>query len=189
MWDTGLFLHLNFDGGAFLDSLMSIFSGKFTWAPLYIALLYVVWKRGGTRALIIFFVSVVAAVVLSDIVAGIFKHSGPLKHLWSTFPVRLRPMYTPDLEGLVHVVGTGGAFGTVSAHAATTASVATISIYNIRHKAVAICLILWVLTVSYSRIYLGYHFPQDILLGWITGIACAAIVLFLAKFISSRSRS
>lgn len=172
-----------------MDSVMSIFSGKLTWAPLYIALLYVVWKQGGTRALVVFLITIAVAVGLSDIVAGIFKHTGPLKHLWSSFPVRLRPMHTPELEGLVHVVGAGGAFGTVSAHAATTASIAAISIYNIRHRAVAVCLILWVLTVSYSRIYLGYHFPQDILLGWLTGIACSAIVLLSAKFISSRSRS
>ncbi len=189
MWDTNLFLALNFDGGTFLDTVMTIISGKVTWTPLYIALLYAVWRKGGWRAVAIFFLCAVAAVGLADMVAGIFKHTGPLKHLWESFPVRLRPMHTPALEGLVHTVKGGGQYGTVSAHAATTASVAIIAGWNLRNRVISALLVLWVVAVSYSRIYLGYHFPQDILLGWLTGAVCAVIPLFVAKAISSKNRS
>ncbi len=188
MWDTNLFLSLNFDGGTLLDSAMTIFSGKLTWAPLYVALLYAVWRKGGWRSLVVFLLCAVVAVGLSDMVAGIFKHTGPLKHLWQSFPVRLRPMHTPELEGLVHSLSAGGQYGTVSAHAATTASVAIIAGCKLRKKLTSALLIVWVLLVSYSRIYLGYHFPQDILLGWFTGALCSAIVLGAERFISSRSK-
>ncbi|MFI3323249.1 MAG: phosphatase PAP2 family protein [Rikenellaceae bacterium] len=173
MWDHSIFLWLNFDGGAFMDGLMSLVSGKVTWLPLYLFLLFLVWRKGGWRSVGLFVLCVIVAVGLSDIVAGIFKHSGPLKHAWESFPTRLRPMHTPELEGLIHKIGGGGRYGTVSAHAATTTSVALISALTLRRRYLTIVLTVWVLAVSYSRIYLAFHFPQDILLGWFVGIVCA----------------
>lgn len=162
-----------------MDSLMLLISGKATWAPLYLLLLYLMWRKGGWRSVGLFAICAVAAVGLSDIVAGIFKHTGPLKHLWESFPVRLRPMHTPELEGLIHAIKGGGRFGTVSAHAATTTSVALIASLEIRKRWLTISMIVWVIAVSYSRIYLAYHFPQDILLGWCVGIICALIPYYL----------
>ncbi len=158
-----------------MDAIMSFASGKISWLPLYIFLLYLVWRRGGWRSVALFALVVIAAVGLSDLVAGIFKHTGPLKGVWESFPVRLRPMHTPELEGLIHKIGGGGRNGTISAHAATTASIAIIASLTLRKRYITILLSLWVLLVSYSRIYLAYHFPQDILLGWATGALCAAI--------------
>ncbi len=172
-WDHNLFLWLNFDGGNILDSIMSIVSGKATWAPLYILLLFLVWRKGGWRSVGIFTLCVIGAVALSDMVAGIFKHTGLLKHVWESFPVRLRPMHTAELEGLIHKIGGGGKYGTVSAHAATTTSIAIIAASVLRKHWLTTTLIVWVLAVSYSRIYLAYHFPQDILLGWLVGTLCA----------------
>ncbi len=180
-WDHDLFLWLNFDGGAFMDTIMSVVSGKFTWVPLYLLLIYLVWHHRGWRRALIFILSVVVAVGLSDMVAGIFKHTGLLKHLWESFPVRLRPMHTPELEGLVHLVGGGGQYGTVSAHAATTASVALMGAMEIRRRWVTLLLVVWFILVSYSRIYLAFHFPQDILLGWFTGAVCASIPLLIFR--------
>ncbi len=174
-WDHDIFLWLNFDGGAALDAIMTFASGKVSWLPLYLLLLYLVWRKGGWRLVGIFALCVIAAVALSDMVAGIFKHTGPLKHLWESFPVRLRPMHTLELEGFIHKIGGGGRNGTVSAHAATTASIAIIAAYELRKRWLTLLLGLWVLLVSYSRIYLAFHFPQDILLGWGVGAICAAL--------------
>ncbi|MFR9522985.1 MAG: phosphatase PAP2 family protein [Rikenellaceae bacterium] len=174
-WDHSLFLWLNGDAGSFLDSAMLLASGKATWAPLYILLLYLVWRKGGWRSVGLFVLCIIAAVGLSDIIAGIFKHTGPLKHAWESFPVRLRPMHTAELEGLVHQIKGGGRYGTVSAHAATTISIAIIAALELRQRWLTLALAVWVLLVSYSRIYLAYHFPQDILLGWLVGALCAAI--------------
>ncbi len=172
-WDYSLFQWLNFDGGALMDFIMELVSGKITWAPLYLVLIFLVYRKCGWRNLILFVLCVALAVGLSDIVAGIFKHTGPLKHLWGSFPVRLRPMHTAELEGLIHKLGGGGKYGTVSAHAATTLSIAILASLVLRSRPLTVALAIWVVAVSYSRIYLAFHFPQDILLGWVTGGVCA----------------
>lgn len=127
----------------------------------------------------IFALCALVAVGLSDLVAGIFKHSGPLKHVWESFPVRLRPMHTPEFDGLIHAIKGGGRYGTVSAHAATTISIALLAALEIRKCWFSMLLTVWVVAVAYSRIYLAYHFPQDILLGWATGALCAALPYFV----------
>ncbi len=169
MWDTDLFLWLNFDGGSFIDSMMLFASGKLSWVPLYILILWLVWRRAGWRGVVFAVVAIGAAVGLSDMISGIFKHTGLLKGLLPDFPVRLRPIYTPELEGLVHFINGGGEFGTVSAHAATSISIALIATLAIRRGWFAAIMWTQVALVCYSRIYLGYHFPQDILLGAFVG--------------------
>lgn len=184
--DHSLFLWMNFDGGAALDSLMLLASGKLTWVPLYLLILWLVWRKVGSRALLIFVVMAVLGVVLTDIVAGVFKHSGPLKWLLPNLDVRLRPMYTPELEGLVHVVKQGGKFGSVSAHAATTCSVALLSALTLRRCWFSVVAVVWVALVCYSRIYLAYHFPLDILYGLILGAAVGYLCHALYKSLSAR---
>ncbi|MEG1406054.1 MAG: hypothetical protein RSC34_05530, partial [Alistipes sp.] len=98
--DHGLFLALNFDGGAVMDRAMLAVSGTTMWLPLYALILWLVYRRMGWRNVILFVSCLVAALALADMVAGIFKHVGLLKNLWSDFPPRLRPMFTPELEGL-----------------------------------------------------------------------------------------
>lgn len=180
MWDRELFLWLNFDGGAIGDSLMLIASGKLTWLPLYLLLLYVVWRKSGWRGVLLFLLGAAAIVGLSDMVAGIFKHTGLLKGVLPDFPARLRPSHTPELEGLIHNLAKGGRYGTVSAHAATTLGVALWSIYSLRSRWVYVVMPIYALLVAYSRIYLGVHFPQDILLGWGVGILSTGVVIAVA---------
>ena len=125
-------------------------------------------------------------------IAGIFKHTGPLKNLWPSFPARLRPMHTPELEGLVHTVRMGGRYGTVSAHAATMTALAVLSIPTVRRAWFAALVIAATAAICYSRIYLGYHFPFDILLGAatgaVTGGAALAAMRAAAKRVVATSR-
>lgn len=167
--DHNLFLTLNFDGGACMDRLMLLCSGKLTWVPLYGLILWLIYRRLGLRNLLLFMGLAVLSVVLTDIVAGIFKHSGLLKNLLPDFQPRLRPMYTPELDGLVHVIKRGGQFGTVSAHAATTCTVALLASLLLRRMWFSVLMVVWVALVCYSRIYLAYHFPLDILYGLLLG--------------------
>ncbi len=141
-----------------MDRLMLLCSGKLTWVPLYALILWLVWRRAGLRNMLLF-----------AGLAGIFKHSGLLKNLLPDFQPRLRPMYTPELEGLVHVVKRGGQFGTVSAHAATTCSIALLASLILRRGWFSLAMAVWVALVCYSRIYLAYHFPLDILYGLLLG--------------------
>ena len=90
--DHARVLDLNFDGGACMDRLMLLCSGKLTWVPLYALILWLVWRRAGLRNMLLFAGLALLSVVLTDIVAGIFKHSGLLKNLLPDFQPRLRPM-------------------------------------------------------------------------------------------------
>lgn len=170
MWDTNLFLLLNFDGGSTIDSVMQFISGKLSWIPLYVLILWLIYRRSGWRGVLFAIVAIGCAVGISDIIAGIFKHSGLLKNLLPNFPVRLRPMHTPELEGLIHILNIGGMYGTVSAHAATSVSIGLISTLAIQRRWFTIVIWTQVALVCYSRIYLSYHFPQDILLGVAIGL-------------------
>ena len=182
-FDHPLFLWLNFDGPAALDSTMLAISTPAVWSWLYILILYMVWRGYGWRGVALFVVAAAAAVGLSDMIAGIFKHTGLLKNLWAEFPARLRPMYTPELDGLVsNVLKKGGQYGTVSGHAATMMSMAVIAIPTISRRWFTWLMCCVVALVCYSRIYLGYHFPVDIALGLMTGLVSGAVALLLYRW-------
>ena len=170
-FDYPLFLWLNFDGGAVMDKIMVGISTPVVWSWLYILILYIVYRNYGWRGVIFFLVTAAIAVGLGDMISGIFKHSGPLKHLWASFPARLRPMHTPELEGMVHVVKQGGRFGTVSGHAATMTAIATLANPTVNKRWFSWFMTAIVLLICYSRIYLACHFPQDILIGATLGVA------------------
>ena len=163
-FDHALFLALNFDGGPVMDRLMTLVSGTAMWLPLYALILWLVWRREGWRRTLLFAAAIVLAIVLADMAAGIFKHSGPLKGLWADFPPRWRPMFTPSLEGLE-----GGKFGTVSSHAATVVALLVLSAAEIRRRWFTFLMVAATLLICYSRIYLAKHFPVDLLLGAAVG--------------------
>ena len=142
--------------------------------------------------LIFFAVLMIAALALSDMVSGIFKHNGVLGGLLPDFEPRWRPMFTPSLEGLeitpdslralrraamphdwaVHVPpeAVSGMYGTVSAHAATIVALAVLSCGAIRRKWFTALMVVCTLVICYSRIYLGKHFPMDIVWGTLVGL-------------------
>lgn len=185
-FDYDLFLWLNFDGGAVMDSVMKAVSTPAVWAWLYLLILYMVWRKSGWRCTLLFLAMVGAAVGLSDMIAGIFKHTGLLGDVWPSFPVRLRPMHTPELEGLVHVIKQGGRYGTVSAHAATMVSLAIPSIAILARRWFSWLMVMVVVLICYSRIYMAYHFPMDIVLGVATGAISGFVALWLYRLINSK---
>lgn len=187
-FDYPLFLLLNFDGGPVMDTLMKVVSTPASWAWLYLLMLWLVWRRSGWRGALLFLVLVAAAVGLSDLIAGIFKHSGLLKNLWPSFPARLRPMYTPELEGQVHVVKQGGMYGTVSAHAATMVSMAVLAIGTIGRRWFTWLMVASVVVICYSRIYMAYHFPVDIALGTVVGLVSGGSMLALYRALEHRKK-
>lgn len=187
-FDYPLFLLLNFDGGPVMDTLMKVVSTPASWAWLYLLMLWLVWRKSGWRGALLFLVLVAAAVGLSDLIAGIFKHSGLLKNLWPSFPARLRPMYTPELEGQVHVVKQGGMYGTVSAHAATMVSMAVLAIGTIGRRWFTWLMVASVVVICYSRIYMAYHFPVDIALGTVVGLVSGGLMLALYRALERRKK-
>ena len=191
-FDHDLFLALNFDGGPTVDRIMFALSGTAMWIPLYALILWIVWRRGGRRDLLLFFVLMVGAIALADMICGIFKGTGLLGRWIPCFEPRWRPMFTPELEGLaitpdslytirqlgtpgdwqvhVPVEAVAGYYGTVSSHAATVVALATLACAAIRRRWFTIVMIAATLLICYSRIYLAKHFPMDLLWGSLVGM-------------------
>ena len=179
-FDERLFLLLNFDGGAALDSVMSAISGAVMWIPLYLFIAWMILRKYGWKSLIAFIVCLALAMGISDMLCGVFKHTGLLKNLWANFPARHRPMFDVAVRDLAHVVSYAhGPFGTVSAHAATTAAMGVLSALVIRQKWYGWAIAFIVLLISYSRIYLACHFPQDIALGLAVGAISGGVMYLL----------
>lgn len=189
-WDQQLMLLLNGDGGPFWDQLWYIYSGKFTWIPLYALLLWLMvdycrkqskqmefWKH---LAVCVF--CTVLLIVLSDQLA-----SGLIKPL----VCRPRPSHEPGLMEMLHYVNDyhGGAYGFVSSHASNSLAIALWMgwlLWNNNKMTFRILLIVWALLNCYSRIYLGVHYPGDILGGLLIGWLSFLIIKMLYQYILVR---
>ncbi|MBO7190325.1 MAG: phosphatase PAP2 family protein [Alistipes sp.] len=183
-WDWRLFEWLNFDGPQWLDGAMTVVSGIAVWSPLYLLIIYMVWRRYSWRGLLAFAVAMGVAIGLADIVSGIFKHQGILADLLPSFPARPRPMHTADgLEFFTNGYYTGNKFGTVSGHAATIVAIALLSASVIRRRWFTVLIATVATLVCYSRIYLACHFPQDILLGAVLGVLSALCGVWLFRLL------
>lgn len=147
---------------------------------LYLFIAWAVLRKYGWKSLIAFLVCLALAMGFADMLCGIFKHTGLLKSVWADFPARHRPMFDIAVRDLAHVVSYAhGPYGTVSAHAATTAAMAVLSALVLRKRWYSLTIAFIVLLISYSRIYLACHFPQDILLGLAVGLISGGAMYLL----------
>ena len=166
--DTKLFLFLNGLNGDTWDGIMWWVSGKTTWWPFYLLLLgFSGWRKGWQVVPLVLFV--VVSITLTDQTSV---------HLFKNVFHRLRPCHEPALEGLVHMVNNkcGGQFGFISSHAANSTGVALLFLLWIRRRWFSALMITWALLVGYSRIYLGVHYPGDVLAGTLWGAGCGWLV-------------
>ena len=153
--DSRLFLAINGFHSETWDGIMWRVSGKTSWWPFYLLLVgYLVWRRKWQLVSMILFI--VAVVTLADQTSV---------HLFKNVFQRLRPCHEPTLEGLVHLVNNkcGGQYGFISSHASNVFVVLVLLALSIRKKWFTTILIVWALLVAYSRIYLGVHYPGDVL--------------------------
>lgn len=168
--DTDLFLFLNGLHASWLDKVMIAVTQMWIWAPLYLLLIYWTVKQYGKRCWWVF-LAVGVVVLCSDQLSA---------HVCKPLFQRLRPCYNPDLQDLIYLPKgmAGGRFGFVSSHAANTFAVAAFLTPVLRNYRLwlGIVLYLWAFISSYSRIYLGFHYPGDIICGAILGILVGLIL-------------
>jgi len=158
--DRAIFLFLNGLHGTVLDPVMYWGSASLTWLPLYVWLLYIVIRKYRWQTIwILLFIAL--AVTISDQLANVVK----------TWVARPRPTHVAGLQ--VHTVYgyTGGAWGFWSSHASNTMAIAVFLIRFLKGQfRYFSCFILaWAVFMSYTRIYLGVHYPGDIMAGWLAG--------------------
>lgn len=161
--DKQLFLVLNRMHTSWFDPVMVLFSKTGASIPLFAFLLYQIYTVYKEKTW-----SILLSVALLILMTDQFT-SGLMKPLFE----RLRPSHDPSLEGMVHLVDgyTGGSYGFASSHAANTFGVAMFLCCLLKTtKPWIVWLFAWAAFVSYTRIYLGLHYPGDILVGALVGV-------------------
>ena len=178
--DTDALLAVNGMHDVFQDALWWMVSAKWSSLLIVIALIWVLLHQNRRHALL-----AIAMLVLTFILADQLS-SGLIKHLVE----RLRPTHDPSLGDAVHIVNgyRGGMYGFVSSHAANSFAAITLISLLFRNRAVTIGLTVWALMQCYSRVYLGVHYPGDILGGVAVGLLAGWVVWLLMGWIERRWR-
>lgn len=165
---------------AFFDTFMSMFSGRYIWIAMYAALLYVLIRKFNGRQVLALAVGIALTITLADqICASLIR---PIFE-------RLRPSNLQNpLSEFTHIVNNyrGGAYGFPSCHAANSFALATFMALVLRKRSFTAFIFLWAVLNSYSRIYLGVHYPGDLLAGAAVG-SLAAALCFMAVYMICRS--
>ncbi|MGE5316822.1 MAG: phosphatase PAP2 family protein [Chloroflexota bacterium] len=179
--DRQFFLAINGWHSPFFDEIMYVLSQKLVWAPLYAILLIMLWLVYRRNFWYIVPLIILLVTLTDQVSVVLFKD---IFH-------RLRPCHEPSLEGMVQLVRgqCGGKFGFISSHAANTFGVAIFagSLLKVRFKLVLPVLIFWASIVCYSRVYLGVHYPGDVIVGALVGSISGYFILLLFKWIMSRT--
>lgn len=174
--DRDVFMFLNKHHTDWLDPIMFWISKTIFWLPLYTGLLVVIIKYFKKDSWIIL-ATIGVAIILSDQMTSTFM---------KPFFQRLRPSRDPALEGLVHIVNgyKGGKFGFASSHASNTFAVAVFIWLLLKPYFRYIWILFtWAIVVTYSRIYLGVHYPGDIIVGMLIGLLMGWIAFRSQKLI------
>jgi undecaprenyl-diphosphatase len=177
--DKQAMIFLNNLGSSTFDPFWILVSEKWFWIPLYVIFLYFLYKNFNKKSLFYILLFIALGITASDQIANIFKFGFE----------RLRPCHDPSLEGLLREVKCGGKFGFYSAHSSNSFFVATYLtiLLGKKIKQLPYFLFVWAAIVAYSRVYLGMHFPGDIIVGAIMGILLALFFGTLAKKVIRKS--
>jgi len=171
--DKNLFLYLNNLGDTPFDQFWMMISATWIWVPLYVILCYLLYKNFKLKSLLYILLFIAIGVTVSDQVSGIFKYG----------VARLRPCHDPSIQNAMRIVKCGGQYGFYSAHASNTFFLASYLSFLLKNKIkwFPYAIFIWAAVVAYSRIYLGVHFPIDILVGAFVGTLLGGLFAMLAK--------
>ncbi len=165
--DLNLFLKLNSFNSEFADKLMYHISGQIIWIPYFLLIIFLFVKKSKIKAL--------WGILFLILAVGIADYTSV--HAFKFVFKRLRPCHNPEIENIVHLVNNhcGGKFGFVSSHSANFFSLAMFSSLYIEKKYFTFFAFFNAALVAYSRIYLGVHYPADVIGGAFLGMLIAFV--------------
>ena len=180
--DEQLLLAINGCHNEYFDQFMYLFSDRWIWVPMYVAILYVMVRNFSIRKTIVCMIAIALTITIADQVGA---------SLIRPIVERLRPS-NPDnpISEAVHIVNNyrSGKYGFPSCHAANTFGLAFFVCFLFRRRWLTAFLMFWAVVTCYSRVYLGLHYPGDLLFGMILGLLSATMVyLIMQKLIPEHS--
>lgn len=178
--DVRVFLFFNGLHNSFFDPIMYWFSNKLFWTPFYLFILILIILAYKKRSiLIVIFIAVLITIsdqLSSEVIKPLVK--------------RLRPSHNPAIEHLVHLskAGPGGLYGFVSGHATNSFALFIFLVLILPKKFnwLKWVLCIWAVSLSYSRIYVGVHYPGDVFCGAVLGSIVAVVVAAIYKWVRNR---
>ena len=173
--DAQMLMAVNAMHSPFFDRFMMAFTGRWVWVPFYCVLAWYMVRRMGWRNGIGIVLAIGLAVPIGDQTCA-----------WLIRPMaeRLRPANLDNpLSAMVHIVDNyrGGSYGFPSCHAANTFALAGFMCLLCRRSRLSLMLVLWALATCYTRMYLGVHYPGDLLVGALVGTAASMLCYYLAQ--------
>lgn len=176
--DRQAFLFLNGLGTETWDGFWMFMTDSITAVPLYLVLLVLTYRTFGLKKTLLVLVAIALLITCTDQLSNFFKYGVQ----------RLRPCHDPEISGIMRLVKPycGGKFAYFSAHAANSFAVASFFAFLFQRKIkyLGVFLVLWASLVAYSRIYIGVHFPLDVLTGTLVGVFFGWVFSKLAIFAS-----
>ncbi len=160
-YDKELFTYLNGFGNEKWDWFWLLITEQTHWIPLFIFLLYLLFKAFGLKKGLILLVLIALFITFSDQLVNLIKH----------YYMRLRPCNDPDLKSSIRAVLHRNSYSFISGHSTTSFAMSTFFILLLKNKYKYIrFLLIWPMLFAYSRVYLGVHFPLDIFTGMYIGL-------------------
>ncbi|WP_303318023.1 phosphatase PAP2 family protein [Flavivirga abyssicola] len=178
-YDTELFLFLNNQGSEPWDNLWLIITNKLTFIPLYAILLFLLYKKYGLKSLLVFVVVVALMITFTDQITNVFKRGFQ----------RPRPCGEANLIDQMRFIAVRcGKYGFFSGHSSNSMAAAIFAGLMLKqyYKYLIFILLFWSLIVAYSRIYVGVHYPLDIVCGLAFGAISGFLFYKLAKYLLKR---
>lgn len=175
--DRNLFVFLNSMGSEAYDGFWLFITKQINWIPIFAIIMYLVFKHLGWRHAVLIILVMALLIVLTDQTTNLFKN----------YFQRLRPVNNTDLDSVIHFVHKRSSFSFISGHASNSMA-AAFFLYKVLKPYLKYMgfIFLWPLIFAYSRIYLGLHYPGDILCGYVWGILMALIMLKLYVYLRDR---
>ena len=175
--DRDLFVYLNGLGSDRFDGLWLIITKQFNWIPVFAIIMYLTFKRLGWRHAVMLILLIALLILITDQTTNLIKN----------FFQRLRPGNNPEIAHIIRSVQNHSSYSFISGHASNSMACAYF-LYRVLKPYLRYMgfIFLWPLIFAYSRIYLGLHYPGDILVGYCYGLLTATLVLALYRYLRDK---